>query len=253
MSTSSSGGSGRAAASTSSLSRSRVTPWETGGAHGPASHPAGYWRLLPRWVDHGSMPPDLACYEERCRLTGGAALGLAASLLSIGLGFLWHTPVVFAALAVILAALTVTMPGGGVIAAARRVTAFRADHAGITLGAVPGKLSGRGPAVFIPWADVERIVLYPAARRGQGTQAQCLGVQRREGAPPLPRGNEQAPGCPVPGVAAGASRRITGWRLDRERLAAVTVAVATGIPIVDASTIIPSPCVEGPGQAANAP
>src|ERR1039457_3172818 len=169
----------------------------------------GYY---PRWVDHGSMPPDLACYEERYRL-----------------------------------------PGGGVIDAARRVTAFRADHAGITLGAVPGKLSGRGPAVFIPWADVERIVLYPAARRGQGTQAQCLGVQRREGAPPLPRGNEQAPGCPVPGVAAGASRRITGWRLDRERLAAVTVAVATGIPIVDASTIIPSPCVEGPGQAANAP
>ena len=209
----------------------------------------GYY---PRWVDHGSMPPDLACYEERYRLTGGAALGLAASLLSIGLGFLWHTPVVFAVLAVILAALTVTMPGGGVIDAARRVTAFRADHAGITLGAVPGKLSGRGPAVFIPWADVERIVLYPAARRGQGTQAQCLGVQRREGAPPLPRGNEQAPGCPVPGVAAGASRRITGWRLDRERLAAVTVAVATGIPIVDASTI-PSPCVEGPGQAATAP
>ncbi len=58
------------------------------------------------------MPPDLACYEERYRLTGGAALGLAASLLSIGLGFLWHTPVVFAVLAVILAALTVTMPGG---------------------------------------------------------------------------------------------------------------------------------------------
>ena len=198
------------------------------------------------------MPPDVACYEERYRLTGGAALGLAAGLLSIGLGFLWHTPVVFAVLAVVLVALTITIPGGGVIDAARRVTAFRADHAGITLGVVPGKLSGRGPAVFIPWADVERIVVYPVARRGQVTQAQCLGVQRREGALALPRGNEQAPGCPVPGVAAGASRQITGWRLDRERLAAVTAAVAPGIAIVDSSTITRRG-VEGSGQVANAP
>ena len=36
------------------------------------------------------------------------------------------------------------------IDAARHKTAFRADHAGITLGAIPGKLSGRGPVVFIP-------------------------------------------------------------------------------------------------------
>ncbi len=50
------------------------------------------------------MPPDQACYEERYRLTGSAALGLAASLLSIGLGLLWHTPAVFAVTAVILAA-----------------------------------------------------------------------------------------------------------------------------------------------------
>lgn len=197
--------------------------------------------------------PDLACYDERYRLTGGAVVGLAASLLSVGLGFLWHTPVVFAVIAVILAALTVTMPGGGVIDAARRVIAFRADHAGITLGAVPGKLSGRGPAVFIPWSDIERIVLY-AASKGQGshTPVKCIGVQRRDGAPPLPQGNEQAPGCPVPGVAAGATRKITGWRLDRERLAAVTAAVAPGIPIIDGGTA-PSPGVEGPGQPAKPP
>jgi hypothetical protein len=41
------------------------------------------------------MPPDLACYEERYRLTGGAALGLAASLLAVVLGLLWHTPLIF--------------------------------------------------------------------------------------------------------------------------------------------------------------
>jgi hypothetical protein len=99
------------------------------------------------------------------------------------------------------------------------------------MGAVPGKLSGRGPAVFIPWTDIERIVLYPASQGQRShTPVQCIGVQRRYGAPPLPPGNEQAPGCPVPGVSTGATRKITGWRLDRERLAAVTVAVAPGIP-----------------------
>jgi hypothetical protein len=190
-------------------------------------------------VEHGRVLPEPGCYEERYRLTGRAALGLAASLLSVGLGFLWHTPVIFAMIAVVFAALTLTMPGGGVIDVARRMIAFRADHAGITFGAVPDKLAvRRGAATFIPWADVERIILYPAYPQGQGGYArvQCIAVQRRDGTPALSRGNEQAPGCPVPGVAAGATRRITGWRLDRERLAAVTAAVAPGIPIIDAGT-----------------
>ena len=199
------------------------------------------------------MLPDQGCYEERYRLTGSAVLGLVASLLSISLGLLWHVPAVFAVTAVILAA--VAAQGGGVFGAARRMIAFRADQAGITLGAVPGKLTPRhGLAVFVPWADVQQIILYPAYARGQGRYAEagCIGIQRREGAPALSQGNEQAPSCPVPGVAAGATRRVTGWRLDRERLAAVTAAVAPGIPIIDAGTS-PSPAVEGPDQTASAP
>jgi hypothetical protein len=195
------------------------------------------------------MLPDPGCYEERYRLAAGAAAGLASSLITIGLVFLtvapWVTGVV---IAVALLALT------GPAVAARRMIAFRADHAGITLGAVPGKLIvRRAPAAFISWADVESIILYLAHPGGQGANAgvQCIGVQRREGAPALPRGNEQAPGCPVPGVAAGATREITGWRLDPERLAAVTAAVAPGIPIVDASTGS-GRGVEGPGQGASA-
>jgi hypothetical protein len=195
------------------------------------------------------MLPDPGCYEERYRLAAGAAAGLATGLITIGLLFLtvapWVTGVV---IAVALLALT------GPAVAARRMIAFRADHAGITLGAVPGKLIVRRcPAAFISWADAESIILYPAHPGGQGAdaQVQCIGVQRRESAPDLPRGNEQAPGCPVPGVAAGATRGITGWRLDHERLAAVTAAVAPGIPIVDASTGS-SRGVEGPGQGANA-
>jgi hypothetical protein len=204
------------------------------------------------WVDHQGVLPDPGCYEERYRLTGSAALGLAAGQLALDLGLLWHTEVFIVIAVVLVAALIPQAWGGGVALdlVARRAVAFRADHEGITLGAVPDKLTRRRRAtVFVPWADVEQIVLYPAYPGGRGryAQARCIGIRRREGAPALSQGNEQAPGCPVPGVAAGATRRITGWRLDREHLATVTAAVAPGILIVDADTAA-SPGIEGPGQ-----
>jgi hypothetical protein len=61
------------------------------------------------------MLPDPGCYEERYRLNGRAALGLAAGLLSVGLGILWHTPVIFTAIALLIA-----IPA--VIALARRMS-----------------------------------------------------------------------------------------------------------------------------------
>jgi hypothetical protein len=195
--------------------------------------------------------PDLGCYEERYRLTGSAVLSVAASLLVIGLSLWWHNAEVIIVLAVLLAVLPAQ--GGAVYSAARRAVAFRADHAGITLGAVAGKLPPRrGSAVFVPWADIEQIVFYPAYPLGRGRygQARWVGIKRREGAPALSHGNEQAADCPVPGVATGATRKITGWHLDRERLAAVTTAMAPGIPIIDA-TPVPSPGIEGPGQPAS--
>jgi hypothetical protein len=136
-----------------------------------------------------------------------------------------------------------------VLAIARRPVAFRADHAGITLGS--DRQLPRRPAVFIPWADAEKIILYPG-NTSSGGQAQYVGVQRREGAPPLPYGNEQVPWCPAPGVAAGASRRIKGWGLDREQLAAVTAAVAPGIPVIGAGND-PGRPIEGPGQRQDRP
>jgi hypothetical protein len=158
---------------------------------------------------------------------------------------LWHTPLIFAALTVLLA-----VPA--VLTLVLRPVAFRADHAGITLGS--DRLLPRRPAVFIPWTDVERIILYPhrkAAGLGDylwaSGEVECIGVPRREGAPALPYGNKQAPGCPVPGVAAGATRRVIHWRLDRERLAAVTAAAAPGIAVIEARND-PDRRIEGPGQ-----
>jgi len=190
------------------------------------------------------MLPDPGRYEERYRLTG-AALGLASALLALGLGLLWHTQLIFAALTVLA-----VIPA--VLAVALRPVAFRADHAGITLGS--DRLLPRRPAVFIPWADVERIILYPGRKAaGFGDylwasgEVEYIGVQSRDGAPALARGNKQAPWCPVPGVAAGATRPIKNWRLDRERLAAVTAAVAPDIPVIDARND-PDRRIEGPGQ-----
>ncbi len=192
-------------------------------------------------------------YEERYRLTSRAAVGLAVSVLLVVVGFLWHLPVIFLPLGAALAVLTAQ--GAGVIDRARRTTAFRADQAGITLGAVPDKLTvRRGSRLFIPWADAERIIIYPVRPRGRGGRAvvRCIGVQRRPAAEPLRWGNEQAPGCPVPRVPAWATRMITGWRLDRPRLAAVIAVVAPDVAILDTS-IDPLPGGEGDGQADSAP
>jgi len=180
-------------------------------------------------------------------------MGLAASVLLVALVFLLHLPLIFLPLSIVLAA--VITRDAGLIDCARRATAFRADRAGITLGALREKLSvRRGSALFIPWTDIEGIVLYRVhPRRGGGrATVPCIGVQRRAAAAPLRWGNEAAPGCPVPRVATWATRPITGWRLDRQRLAAVTAVAAPGIPIVDTSTG-PGPGADDPGQEASAP
>ena len=195
----------------------------------------------------------MAYYEERYRPTSRAAVGLAASVLLVAVGFLWHLPVVFLLLGAALAMLTAQ--GSGVIDRVRRTTAFRADQAGITLGAVPDKLTvRRGSRLFIPWADVERIIIYPVHPRGRSGRVvvRCIGVQRRATAEPLRWGNEQAPGCPVPRVPAWATRMVTGWRLDRSRLAAVTAAVAPDVAILDTSTD-PLPGDEDDGRPDSAP
>jgi hypothetical protein len=74
---------------------------------------------------------------------------------------------------------------------ANRMIAFRADHAGITLDVELFSLPFRFSAVFISWADIDRIVLY---RRlwGRFRGAECIGIERRRGAPVIAGGNEPA-------------------------------------------------------------
>ncbi len=187
--------------------------------------------------------PDQGLYEERYRLAGSIAASLAVSLVMIGVAvhFSYGTWMALAALA--FASITVPC----LAAAASGRIAFRADVLGVTLGASPLSWPGRDSSpVFIPWSDVERIVLYsgPKSREQGAGDRQCIGIQRRPGAPRLPRGNGPARRCPVPGLAEGATRQVVAWRLDRERLAALTAAVAPCIPVIDADADAEGPAIE---------
>ena len=182
------------------------------------------------------MLPDQGCYEERYRLTFPVARGAAISLVALIPAIFSHQPLpwlILAAVGFVLA----TVPW--LVAVASRKVAFRTDMAGITLGADPLSWPFRhASAVFVPWSDAEGLALYQGGgpfgwRIGDDP---CIGIQRRQGAPALSRGNNPARRCPVPGVAAGAVRPVTAWRLDRDRLAALTAAAAPGIPIIDAGT-----------------
>jgi hypothetical protein len=51
----------------------------------------------------------------------------------------------------------------------------------------------------------------------------------------------------VPGLAEGTTRQVVAWRLDRERLTALTAAVAPGIPVIDADPGVEGSGVEGSG------
>ena len=175
------------------------------------------------------MLPDPGCYEERYRLTGRAALSLGVGIVSVGLGILWQAPGVSAAtvslaVPVIISAIAVVLAVPGVAAAARRMIAFRADYAGITLGATPDNWTFfRRPATFISWAEIGQITLYsvgPSVPKRSGVVDRIV-LQHQD-----------AVTAAQPGAAPRTARRITGWRLDCQRLATVTAAVAPGVPII---------------------
>ena len=101
-------------------------------------------------------------------------MGMAAGLLAIGLGLLWHTQAIFLVIGVVLVALTV-------IALARHQLAFRADHTGILLPGQSDRLTARrGPAVLIPWANVEQIILY-SREPAEQAPVQRIGIQCHTG------------------------------------------------------------------------
>lgn len=189
-------------------------------------------------MHHDAMPPGPSGYEERYRLTRkDVAPPIAYVVLSV-VSFIW-----FHTLIIVVAGGAAMLPY--IILIAGRRVAFRADYTGITLGVNP---TGRKfYATRIPWADVEKIVLYtvrwhnPQEVAGSAGTRNFIGIQRRAGAPALPHGNRPDLNCPEPRVAAGAIRDISTWRLDRNRLAAVIAVVAPAVRIADYGIIDVTP------------
>jgi hypothetical protein len=129
--------------------------------------------------------------------------------------------------------LAASRPRGGALGSAAERGLLRgtppADRPHRRVAGLQSRIPGRGrllPSVTPGTGFVSRV------RRG----VEYIGIERSQKASALSRGNESASGCPVPGVAAGTTRLITTWQLDRQRLAAVTAAVAPGIRIADFST-----------------
>ena len=119
-------------------------------------------------------------------------------------------------------------PGALLVSAASltRVTALRVDPSGVTLRRYLVR-----PAVFFPWEDVKKLLLwrYP--------QTWHVGVLRREGAAPLPMPlNRNAARVGLPLETAATAVPAAGWFLDRKRLAAAVALFAPHVEVVDVTT-----------------
>jgi hypothetical protein len=164
------------------------------------------------------VPPKSDCYEIRFRLAGYEALFPVFGLLFLAGGILPPGESLAPRVFFIACGGLFILPF--VILLASRPIVFRADHACITLG--PELPTLQLSSSFIPSADIDTVSLYKR-----------VGLSNQRG---------KSPGTYIEVVlddmepaAPWATRRINTWRLDRQRLAAVTATSAPGVRIVDAT------------------
>ena len=169
-------------------------------------------------VEHRRVPPKPDCYGIRFRLAGYEALFPVFGLIFLALGIFVPGSVAQRVFFIACGGLFIVPYA---ILLASRPFVFRADRAGITLG--PELPTLQFSSGVIPWAEIETVSLYKR-----------VGLSNQRGKSPgiyieiVLKGNE-------PG-AIWATRRFNTWRLDRQRLAAVTSAAAPDIAIVDTTT-----------------
>ena len=137
--------------------------------------------------------------------------------------------------------------GGGYIvvstvAMASRRVALAVTAEGITLGLVPPWPSGR--TAFVPWSDIEAVVLWRQHMLRMQWFRQSLGyvgVVRRAGAPPLPgsakssmlrRVNAAVVPWRLSEELVADSRPVSFWRLDEKKLAAAVAHFRPDVPVV---------------------
>ncbi|MER7107729.1 hypothetical protein [Streptomyces sp. NPDC000229] len=117
----------------------------------------------------------------------------------------------------------------------KRLVAFRVDSTGVLLGGAPARHAAQ--TAFVPWEDITSMVLWQQHTAGQSIN--CIGVHRREGAPELPGPNRDMTPAQAQRTAPHieyellrASRPISLWRLDPERLQTAVDAFAPNVSIL---------------------
>lgn len=115
-----------------------------------------------------------------------------------------------------------------------RRTALRIDSSGVAV--CQYALQPRS-AAFYPWEDIEKLLIW------QFQRLKHVGVQRREGAAPLPKRLRPtsraalaitAPGIPLDVAATGVA--ANAWFLDAERLADAVAHFAPTVEVLDTTT-----------------
>jgi len=166
----------------------------------------------------------------------------ARSARTIGFSAFLVVVAIFAPMSLAIRVLIFVFFGGGCalllgIVCSRRV-ALRVDAQGITLGGVPPRY--RQKTVVVPWADIEKVVLWKQAVLA-GQSMPYVGLVRRPDAPALagPAGQQVARGVagafhvPVSAETLSASRGVNGWRLDKPRFVAAVKRFAPDVQIDD--------------------
>jgi hypothetical protein len=125
-----------------------------------------------------------------------------------------------------------------------RKIAFRVDQSGITLGGSPFRY--RSSTRFFPWGDITKIVIWQRDVPFTlwrwtlfSVTFRYIGLQRRPGAPPVAgdgsgRLDRPAFTAPVVGIAAGAARKVTAWRVSADQLSAPVAAYAHNVAVEEA-------------------
>ncbi|MEV0318290.1 hypothetical protein ACIBKX_08500 [Streptomyces sp. NPDC050658] len=119
----------------------------------------------------------------------------------------------------------------------KRLTALRVDATGVLLGGAPAR--HRSQTAAVPWEDITSVVEWHQETAGQTLR--YVGVGRRPGAPPLPGPNSallpEKTAVLAPHVDHElflASRAVSLWHLDVDRLRAAVSAFAPNVPVLTA-------------------
>ena len=177
------------------------------------------------------MENDPFVYEARYSLRGRPGLVVALAAVFVIAGIFGHL-----SLAVRILDFALFGVGGLImlVTGLSRRVAFRVDGRGVTLGGIPPRY--RAGTRFVPWADIEQVVLWRQPMP-YGRSMAYVGLRRRPGAPPLGGRKTQLAGRAVaatltrgiPADTLSASRAVNGWRLAPEKLAAAVRHFGPGV------------------------